>query len=261
MVRTFLAIFALMAVLSACSNVGNKTTTQINVIAPTVAARPVPSPGPVALPLGAILPCSEETRVASVTGPQLPIRYVNATGKAVSILWLDQSGNRKAYGTIDPGKSQLRPGSATSYWLIADAAQRCIGIVHPGRETQTILVRTAAAGPELVAPREVPLVVPSDTERALDKTFSLNEDCSAASTVVARIATQPAHGAAAIRQGNGYPNYPPGNPRSACNKHAASDVEIWYHPANGYAGDDSLSVDYVFGDGRESFTTYLITVR
>lgn len=260
MARTLVAALMLACALSACTNVGNKTT-QINVVAPTVAPRPAPSPAPTVTSAGAILPCSEESRALSVSGPQLTVRYMNATAETVSVLWLDPSGKRQGYARIDAGKTVIRPGASTSYWLVADAKEQCIGIVRPGSGTQIILVRKAASGPELVAAQDVAMVIPTGTARRLDKAFSLNEDCSPAIATVLRIATQPAHGAAEIRQGSDYPNYPVANPRSACNKHTAPDVELWYKPASGYAGDDSMSIDYVFPDGRERLTTFLLTVR
>lgn len=108
-------------------------------------------PAPLAdAPAGAVLPCSEEHGVASVVGPQLPVQYENGTPEPVSVYWLDQSGQRKFYEAVDAGRSKVQPGSATSYWVVADARQHCIGIVHPGRDTGAILVHDSANGPDLV---------------------------------------------------------------------------------------------------------------
>jgi hypothetical protein len=262
MTRNLAGFLLLICGVAGCTTVDTKNTMQV--VVPVIAAqRPVASPA-VAPTAGGILPCAAEDRAVTRTGPGLPVRYENHTSGTVSIFWLNPAGMRVPYETIEAGKSVMRPGSATSYWVVTNAQQTCIGIVNPGSSAQTIVVREvagAASGAGLVAPQSVALAVPGNTDRRLDAARSLNEDCSSVGKTVVKIAPKPAHGVAEIRYVDGYPNYPASNPRSACNKRAVAGVELWYRPEAGYAGDDSLSVDYFPPEGREFSKSYFITVN
>jgi hypothetical protein len=257
------ALWAVVGALAGCTTVvENKVVTQQ--VATQAATAPAPASATSPASAGAILPCTVESEIVTRVGPQLPVRYKNETAGRASILWINTEGKRVPYATVEPGQSVSRPGSATSYWLVANAEQTCIGIVRPGSNMPSIVIRQAAAAPSgaaLVALKTVALVIPGDTERQIDWAYDLHEDCSSMGKTVVRITAQPAHGTAAIRYGDVYPAFPSGNPRSACNKKPAAGVQLWYRPESGYAGDDTVSVDYLYPNGREEAKSYLITVN
>jgi len=54
--------------------------------------------------------------------------FSNLSGAAVQVFWLDFSGGHKLYVQLEPGASQLMKTYVGDYWLIADAAGKCLGV-------------------------------------------------------------------------------------------------------------------------------------
>jgi tetratricopeptide (TPR) repeat protein len=67
--------------------------------------------------------------VQSIEGTQ--IRFVNRYPSAVRLNWLDYSGERKLYATINPGATFTQSTFLTHPWLISDLEDKCISISLP----------------------------------------------------------------------------------------------------------------------------------
>lgn len=256
-------MLAAMLLLPSCTMTENKNAIQMNQI---IAQRPNPVQSSAAVPSsGGLIECTAEPNLHSIRGPQLDVVYQNRISEAVYLYWIGPTGERSLYSALEPGQTMARPGSATSFWLVSNAAKECIGIVNPGYDTRLIRIQASGASspskPGLVAPHLVQTIVPAGAVRKIDQFITVNEDCTPEQGGMARIAAQPAHGKVTIKKGFGYPSYPTGNPRSSCNKTQVSDDEIWYEPANGYIRSDSVSISYITPRGSELYKDYLVTVK
>jgi hypothetical protein len=56
------------------------------------------------------------------------IRFVNQTSKEVKLYWLDISGKRQAFGTIDPNGSVRQRTFASHAWLVSGTDEKAIAI-------------------------------------------------------------------------------------------------------------------------------------
>ncbi len=92
------------------------------------------------------------------------------------------------------------------------------------------------------APTNLSRVATAGEKRTLDFLAALNVDCTSIGSATAHIVDQPQHGVAAAENGTGRPNYPPGNPRSACNKRQVPGTLVTYQSEPDFAGSDSLTV-------------------
>jgi hypothetical protein len=80
---------------------------------------------------------------------------------------------------------------------------------------------------------------------------STNPDCSSAGAVVMRVVQAPAHGRVSVRQAGVFTNFPPDNPRSACNRRRVRGVEATYVSQRGYLGPDFVVLQVLYPAGRE----------
>ncbi len=60
-------------------------------------------------------------------GPQTTIKFVNHTAGPVKLFWLDASGDRNSYGTIEANKDQEQSTHVGHVWLVTDNADRPLG--------------------------------------------------------------------------------------------------------------------------------------
>jgi hypothetical protein len=81
--------------------------------------------------------------------------------------------------------------------------------------------------------------------------YATNPDCSSVGAVVLRVVQPPAHGRVSIHQAGVFPNFPPANPRSACNRRRVPGVQATYVSERGYVGLDSVVLQALFPAGRE----------
>jgi hypothetical protein len=81
--------------------------------------------------------------------------------------------------------------------------------------------------------------------------YATNPDCSSAGAVVLRIVQGPAHGRVSVHQAGVFPNFPPSNPRNACNRRRVRGVEATYVSQRGYLGPDFVVLQVLFPAGRE----------
>ncbi|MBM3943871.1 MAG: hypothetical protein FJ317_00065 [SAR202 cluster bacterium] len=82
--------------------------------------------------------CEMETELRSENqGPEVDIQFVNATGRAVQLHWLNFNGDRQLFGTLQPW-SRGTQGSFGGYpWVLADLQGNCLSVfispATPGR--------------------------------------------------------------------------------------------------------------------------------
>jgi hypothetical protein len=94
----------------------------------------------------------------------------------------------------------------------------------------------------------------------VDFLYSINPDCSSVGVASVRTIEEPKHGKLTIAKGTGFSNFPQDNPRKACNRRRSEGMLMYYRPENGYLGQDSVTVDVIYGDGNSRKRHYAITV-
>jgi TonB family protein len=73
--------------------------------------------------------CTDEPSMRSPDGaPAATITFVNRTDTPRKLYWLDASGVRHWYQTIDANAMVLQPASIGQTWVVADAQDVCIAI-------------------------------------------------------------------------------------------------------------------------------------
>jgi hypothetical protein len=151
--RVRLGVFTALFILAGCTQTTTNNITQQQV----VVSQPAKSGQSAAIPTGAIVACSLEEKLNALSGEQrITIAFQNQTGADISLFFLDYNGHRKAYGTIENGRSRLQQTFITHPWVITDATGKCIEIVMPGRSTQTVVVKSTpvVAGPPTTVPAQ-----------------------------------------------------------------------------------------------------------
>src|SRR2546425_13174988 len=72
--------------------------------------------------------CSEEGRFASGTGDPTAIEFINNAYEARKIYWLDFSGSRVLFGTLDPGAAYRQGTFVTHPWGVTNPSHQCHAI-------------------------------------------------------------------------------------------------------------------------------------
>jgi hypothetical protein len=90
--------------------------------------------------------------------------------------------------------------------------------------------------------------------------YSTNPDCTSAGAVVLRVAQPPAHGRVSVQHTGVFPNFPPANPRSVCNRRRVPGVQAIYVSQRGYIGPDLVVLQALFPAGRGVNITVAIRV-
>jgi hypothetical protein len=138
---TFSVIFLLLV---GCTSTTTNNVQQNHVTQQIVVVSPpgVSGQNPAILPAGEIGTCSLEAKLNAVASTQpIAVTFQNQTGADITLFWLDYNGHRKAYGTIETGKSRLQQTFVTHPWVVGDSSGKCLEIVMPGRLTQTVVVK------------------------------------------------------------------------------------------------------------------------
>ena len=91
--------------------------------------------------------------------------------------------------------------------------------------------------------------------------MSLNADCTPSGIPTIRVPNPPAHGTTAIRPGNYYPNYGQQTQRATCDLKPEPGVALFYQPAEGYLGPDTLLIEIIYPDGTDRTTSLALTVK
>jgi hypothetical protein len=83
----------------------------------------------VAVPLQATSAC-QITQKRSLTGTaKTTITFVNKTGSAVQLYWLDYKGHLVYYSTVAPGGRVAQRTFKTHPWLVLNTSFACVGYV------------------------------------------------------------------------------------------------------------------------------------
>ena len=74
-------------------------------------------------------PCSYEGTIRSVPGgSEVLFSFINNTSEPLQIIWLDFSGNRHIYDTLQAGGTYSVNTYIDHAWMIADISSNCLGI-------------------------------------------------------------------------------------------------------------------------------------
>jgi hypothetical protein len=119
---------------------------------------------------------------------------------------------------------------------------------------------TGCANPNLAGTTIVKTVPPGHALK-LNHFHDMHEDCTPTGSVFLTITKPPEHGTADYRNASDYPVYPTSNPRSVCNQRPHPGVQVWYQPAPGFTGQDSVSFRVQWPEGNENRYTYVINVN
>ena len=110
-------------------------------------------------------------------------------------------------------------------------------------------------------PFEVTRVAVAEQRARIGFMVNLDPDCSSTPFRSARVVEEPKHGTGTVEPGTGFTNFAKDNPRFECNKQRSEGSVVWYQAEAGYTGKDSLTVEVVYPDGRESSMRYSIDVK
>ena len=122
-----------------------------------------------------------------------------------------------------------------------------------------LLVGALALAPQIAEASD--FVVPMNQSRKVNHGMAINQDCTSMGETVARVETSPQHGTVSIKKGTDHPGFPQSNPRSACNVRSLPSMQVWYSPAHGYTGPDSVSIEMIYPNGASEKRTIAIDVR
>jgi hypothetical protein len=90
---------------------------------------------------------------------------------------------------------------------------------------------------------------------------SLAIDCSPLGEVDAKIIAPPDHGTVDIVKGMAFSNYTPGDPPYLCNAKKSPATLITYRSTPGFSGQDTVSVQIFFPEGRAPTVIFHLDVR
>jgi len=111
------------------------------------------------------------------------------------------------------------------------------------------------------APTEVTRVAAAEQQVRVGFLTNLDPDCTSNAFASVRILDQPKHGEATLRQDTGFTNYPKENLRFECNKQRSDGTAVLYRSEAGFIGRDSVLIEIIYVDGRESSFRYWIDVK
>ncbi len=111
------------------------------------------------------------------------------------------------------------------------------------------------------APLEITRAAASGQQVRVGFLTNINPDCSSTPFASVRIVEEAKHGTAALKEDTGFTNFAKENPRFECNKQRSDGTALLYRAEEGYTGKDSVTVQIVYADGRESSSRYSIDVK
>ncbi|WP_158815773.1 retroviral-like aspartic protease family protein [Methylocapsa sp. S129] len=89
--------------------------------------------------------------------------------------------------------------------------------------------------------------------------YSLEEDCESLAPTVT-FSKPPDHGAASMEVRDRHAAYPAGSPLEKCNARTIPMIVIKYTPAAGYIGEDTITIDEAYADGKHRIRHVDVTV-
>jgi hypothetical protein len=90
--------------------------------------------------------CAKEGEYRSVSADEaVGVSFQNSAGKPIVIYWIDPSGHRKYYDTLQHGDSRSYHTYVTHPWIITDTANNCLMLYLPNSSpSQFIKVESLA---------------------------------------------------------------------------------------------------------------------
>jgi prepilin-type processing-associated H-X9-DG protein len=86
--------------------------------------------------------CSQESSLRSSQGTTTAvIRFINASSTPREVFWLDYSGQRQLYKTLDPNTRYYQTTFLTHPWLVTGASNNCLAIYLPAAGVATATLR------------------------------------------------------------------------------------------------------------------------
>src|SRR4051812_22852719 len=90
--------------------------------------------------------CSNEKALKSPPSPTASeISFQNRSNEKRRIYWVDQEGDRKFYGIVEPGNVFKQPTLADHAWVITDDAEKCLYTFVATAEPRVVDVGEVAA--------------------------------------------------------------------------------------------------------------------
>lgn len=119
-------LVGLLAVASAsCSSGSNSAASSSPTSASSVATTSTTATPLVVDPVASR--CGEEGKIVSPgSTDNANIKFVNQTGQALRVYWLDFAGGRKSFADLAAGESYTQASFVGHAWLVADRADRCV---------------------------------------------------------------------------------------------------------------------------------------
>jgi hypothetical protein len=91
--------------------------------------------------IGSSVACSLESSTRSLnSNTPATVQFINRTTQAVSVYWLDFTGQRVLYTVLTPGGSYTQPTYITHPWIVIGADATCYGISLPTPGTSSVVV-------------------------------------------------------------------------------------------------------------------------
>ncbi len=84
-------------------------------------------------------------RSSTRTGAETQIVFINRMEKNIELFWLDSGGERRSYGTLEPGGQRRQNTYAGHVWLAADAEGNAIAVYQAVEQQARALVGVEAA--------------------------------------------------------------------------------------------------------------------
>jgi Domain of Unknown Function with PDB structure (DUF3857)/Transglutaminase-like superfamily len=145
--------------------------------------------------------------------------------------------------------------------VAADHFTRMIFPASPAPAPGAAPAPKTSAAPTPAGPLELKRTAAVDQTLLADFLYAINPDCSSIDIASVRTLEAPQHGKLTIAKGSGFSNFPQDNPRHACDRRRSEGMLMYYRPAPGFQGADSVTVEVIFADGGARKRHYAITVN
>jgi Aspartyl protease len=155
-------------------------------------------------------------------------------------------------------------------WMFISDKPATIALAYP---VATMAKAAAANGKSAVAADDPPspLDDPSGAQSVVHRSvmknkpawllpiYSVDETCEPSAPNVS-FAKPPTHGVASLDVRDRHTEYPTGSPFEKCNARTIPMIVVKYAPADGFVGEDAITVDEVFPDGTHRVERVNVTV-
>lgn len=87
--------------------------------------------------------CPSEAGLRSKQGNEdekTQIIFRNERAEAIRVYWINYSGHRELYGSIDPGETHTQPTFATHPWVVTDDQDNCLNVYFADKGNNTVTI-------------------------------------------------------------------------------------------------------------------------